>query len=445
MLFRSFGYLSGFGIFSIFILNVTYTPALRESLDRRKDDRELAGSWDESEITENRIIENLARLIKRPYAPKLLLLLIGMVAVSGLAVGFTMKASYDPTGELSQDFEITHAYNTLNEDFSLGTETAYIRVNGNLTSPTFWKEVRGAIERMVGDNYVVTYEGEPKTESILSVMPMLLKENPSLRKAYSKIDRDMDGKIDEDVSSDPLREFLNKIYSTKVAKYFIHKNENGNFDSLLIRVSTDTKMGYHGKELQKELQNDFENVGENVVIAGQPIIWAKGMNDMRDSMTNSVILCLIVAFAILPIVFALFHQSPRLGLLTVVTPLLVIGLLFMTMKLLSIPLNSMTAMVGAIIIGIGIDYPIHIANRWALERENDHSPENCYRISLGSAGKEVFYSSLTTMVAFAVFLILDMPVIVQFGLAIVLGLFYSLLGAVVILPFLLRLFWHKGD
>lgn len=102
-------------------------------------------------------------------------------------------------------------------------------------------------------------------------------------------------------------------------------------------------------------------------------------------------------------------------------------------------------MVGAIIIGIGIDYPIHIANRWALERENDHSPENCYRISLGSAGKEVFYSSLTTMVAFAVFLILDMPVIVQFGLAIVLGLFYSLLGAVVILPFLLRLFWHKGD
>ncbi|MEA1992850.1 MAG: MMPL family transporter, partial [Euryarchaeota archaeon] len=273
---------------------------------------------------------------------------------------------------------------------------------------------------------------------------LLIGEDPSLASPYLQIDRDMDGRIDEGVSSEKLKTFLNAVCKKKEARYYIHKNKNGNFDALLIRVMTDTTMGYHGIEALNDLKEDFKENG-NVEFAGTPIVWAKGMNDMRDSMTNSILLCLGFAFVVLTIVFTLSHRSPLLGFLTALPPFIVIGWLFMTLNLLDIPLNSMTAMVGAIVVGIGIDYPIHIANRWAVERKEGRTPEECYRISIGSTGKEVFYSSLTTLVVFATFLPLNMPVIKQFGEAIVFGLLYSLLAAVIILPLFLRLLWHRGD
>jgi len=48
----------------------------------------------------------------------------------------------------------------------------------------------------------------------------------------------------------------------------------------------------------------------------------------------------------------------KLNLMAGMVPILVLGWLFATM----------TAMVGAIIVRIGIDYPIHVANRWVIER-----------------------------------------------------------------------------
>ena len=203
-------------------------------------------------------------------------------------------------------------------------------------------------------------------------------------------------------------------------------------------------MGYHGKALLNELKEDFEGVRADVSITGMPIIWAKGLDDMRDSMTNSIFLCLSFAVLILPVVFGISHGSPMLGLMTAMPPLLVIGWLFATMKLLNVPLNMLTAMVGAIIVGIGIDYPIHMANRWALERKAGKNPEDCHAVSLSSTGKEVLYSALTTLIAFGVFILIPIPVIVQFSITVIFGLIYSLVGAVIILPILLRLFWHKG-
>lgn len=439
---RHFGVLSAFSIFAVFLLNLTLVPALRELLDTRKPGRRK--SKEQKGMKKNASF-HLPGITRRSCAAILLLLIFG-ISIPGWVTGMSMKASYDPTGELAKDAEITKAYEILNENFDVGTETVFIRIDGDLTDTLLWWEVQRAVENMNDDSYVVKYNGTARVDWILTAIPMLSLENPEVARLWMGIDRNMDGRIDRDASPEALKAFLEAVYSTPMGRHYIHRNENGNFDGLLIRVATRTKLGYHGEELVKELEEDFSQVkgsGIGVRFTGMPIIWARGINDIRDSMVKSILLCLAFAFTILPVAFGIYHRSPLLGILTALSPVAVMGWLFMTMKLLGIPLNMMTAMVGAIIVGLGIDYPIHMANRWALERKAGKTPEECYTIALSSTGREVFYSALTTLVAFGVFIIIPIPVIAQFALTVFLGLIYSLLGAVVVLPLLLRTFWHR--
>ncbi|AIF70270.1 hypothetical protein PAP_09470 [Palaeococcus pacificus DY20341] len=441
---RHFGFLSAFSILAIFILNLTFVPAVRELLDLRGGVGKVK-TGKGKRMARNGMIKRLLWLINRPSIVLVLLLVIFGVALPGWVMGLGMKASYDPTGELATDLDITKAYGILNEEFDVGTETVFIRVDGDLTNPELWGQLQNALENMNDDRYVVVYEKKARAEWILSLLPLFAMEDQKVIRAYLMVDRDMDGRIDDDAAPEQLKAFLNALYETPMGDQYIHRDEKGNFDGLIIRVATRTKLGYHGKKLMEELREDFEGVNAEVSFTGMPIVWAKGLDDIRDSMTNSIFLCLAFAFIVLPVAFGISHRSPLLGLLTAIPPFITLGWLFMTMKLIGIPLNMMTAMVGAVIVGIGIDYPIHIANRWALERKEGKGLEECYAISLSSTGREVLYSAITTLIAFGVFVLIPIPVIAQFATTTLFGLIYSFIGAVLTLPLLLRLFWHRGD
>ena len=112
------------------------------------------------------------------------------------------------------------------------------------------------------------------------------------------------------------------------------------------------------------------------------------------------------------------------------------------MYVLGIPLNMMTAMIGALVIGIGIDYPIHVSNRWAQERRAGKTREKCYLIAMRTTGREVSYSAVTTGVAFWAFLIMPVEIMTQFGIVMLFGIIYSLGATVLVLPMMLA-GWHK--
>ncbi|WP_148883354.1 efflux RND transporter permease subunit [Thermococcus aciditolerans] len=437
---RHFGFLSAFSILSVFVLNITFVPAIRVLIDGRREKGTVPAKKARGEHRTLRV----PWFINGKIIAAVLFLAILLVGAAGWYLGLGMKASYDPTGELARDLSVTRAYDLLNEKFSVGTERVYIRVDGDLTNPALWDELQDAVRRMNDDKYVVGSNGTAKVEWILTLVPFLSMENPEVLKTYAAVDRNGDGFIGGDASPEELKDFLSAVYSTPMGRYYLHRNKNGGFNGLLLVVPTRTDFGYHGKELLKELRDDFGGVTANVSFTGEPIIWAKGLDDVRDSMLNSMFLCLLFAFIVLPLAFGLAHRSPLLGLLVAVAPFLVLGWLFLTMRLLNIPLNTMTAMVGAIIVGIGIDYPIHIANRWALERRAGRNFSECYSISLSSTGREVLYSALTTLIAFGVLVTIPIPIITQFATTTLFGLIYSFLGAVLVLPILIRLFWHGG-
>lgn len=198
---RHFGLLAAFSIFLVFILNLTFVPALRELLDLRKAGRaKIPYKRRKHERLVSPITEHLTNLTRKKGLAVMIALVLGVIALLGWIFNLRMKASYDPTGELSKEFEVTRAYEILNDRFDIGTESVFIRINGDLTSPELWKDIQKAIDRMGDDRYVIHRNGEPYIEWILNMARFLASEDIGVALVYTAIDRDKDGRINTGVS-----------------------------------------------------------------------------------------------------------------------------------------------------------------------------------------------------------------------------------------------------
>ena len=117
-----------------------------------------------------------------------------------------------------------------------------------------------------------------------------------------------------------------------------------------------------------------------------------------------------------------------------------------TMYIFSISLNVLTVMVTALTIGLGLDYAIHIIERFREERSKSRSIEVSIQRTIKNTGKALFISALTTVFGFIILVISPMPPIQHFGFITATTIIYSALLAVVVLPIMLGLWakWHEN-
>ena len=102
-------------------------------------------------------------------------------------------------------------------------------------------------------------------------------------------------------------------------------------------------------------------------------------------------------------------------------------------------LNMVTVSIAAISLGVGIDYVIHIIERFREEREKGNQVEHALRIVGSSSGLALFGSAVSDIAGFAVINQSDMGFFSTFGLfcAVMIGL--SLIASIIITPAVLSL------
>ena len=109
-----------------------------------------------------------------------------------------------------------------------------------------------------------------------------------------------------------------------------------------------------------------------------------------------------------------------------------------TMVLLGLKLNVLNLSIGAIVVGVGIDYPIHIIERYSEERKGRIGISlEAMRQTLQSIGPGVWAGAVTTIVGFSACTILAMPVAVSFGLLMAWAILWVYLASIFFLPALL--------
>ena len=99
-------------------------------------------------------------------------------------------------------------------------------------------------------------------------------------------------------------------------------------------------------------------------------------------------------------------------------------------------LNLLSATLGLVLFGLGIDYGIHFYARYVEERMR-HSPEEAAVRTFMSTGQAISVGALTTAAALYVLVIADFKGFSQFGFIAGCGVLFSLVSMLIVLPALL--------
>ncbi|MDX9786181.1 MAG: MMPL family transporter [Desulfobacterales bacterium] len=89
---------------------------------------------------------------------------------------------------------------------------------------------------------------------------------------------------------------------------------------------------------------------------------------------------------------------------------------------------------AAVIIGLGIDFAIHIYDRYISERQKGQTIEAALERTVFQTGGAVLVGGLTTLAVFLVITFGDTPILFQIGWLVVLGLFFCMLNMLWALP-----------
>ncbi len=159
--------------------------------------------------------------------------------------------------------------------------------------------------------------------------------------------------------------------------------------------------------------------------------------DEMDSIGPQTMLISLVALVLLFLLLVWYFRSfvtPVFSLIPIVAGIIwTVGFVALTLG----EMNIITVMIMAVLLGLGIDFSIHLSSRFHEEMAAGRSLEESLALALGGTGRGVITGAVTTSVAFFTLMIADTKGIEQFGFCAGTGVLVTLFAVLWILPSLL--------
>jgi len=207
------------------------------------------------------------------------------------------------------------------------------------------------------------------------------------------------------------------------------RNQNAVITAYTYVGDSGSEMDRIFKEIEDEAQYNRPE-GVETEISGVPAVQQRLSSMVARDKNVTTMISLGLVFLI---TLGLFQGSFSSALM----PLIVVGLsvvwLYGTMGYLGIPLSTLAGSVAALVIGIGIDYSVHILNTYRFHRR-DNTVGEALSEAVGETGVAIVATSITTISAFMAFLSGMMPEMHRFGLIMSIGIGYALLFSFFLLP-----------
>jgi predicted RND superfamily exporter protein len=189
--------------------------------------------------------------------------------------------------------------------------------------------------------------------------------------------------------------------------------------------------------LVDQLRADLARVDPRAqaLLTGPPVVRQASLEAVlqafRLSLPVAVLLCFLVAAA--------FMRSLRYALVSIVPIVLVVAWLYAAMYGLDMAINVVSATIGAVSIGIGIDFAVHFTMRYREERSGGADVEQALRRSGRGTGTALLTSAASSIVGFGILALAPMPLFASYGLLTALMLAMAAVATLVVLPSLLVL------
>ncbi len=170
--------------------------------------------------------------------------------------------------------------------------------------------------------------------------------------------------------------------------------------------------------------------GVEVQLAGLPVIASTAASDLSSSRyLLTVVGLLAVALALLAV-----YRSWSRALVPLAPVVLATGWSSLVLFLSRVPLNPMSAALGALTIAIATEFSVILAARFRQERQAGREVGAALSRAYARTGAAVLASGVTAIAGFAVLIASDVGMLREFGFVTVIDLAVALLGVVVALP-----------
>jgi len=137
-------------------------------------------------------------------------------------------------------------------------------------------------------------------------------------------------------------------------------------------------------------------------------------------------------------------RAPAMALVIAVPLLMSLAWTFGVAYLAFETLNLMTATLGLVLFGLGIDFGIHFYGRYAEERAERNTVMKAAETSFTSTGQAITIGALTTAAALFALTAADFKGFSEFGFIAGVGILFALVSMTVVMPALLALFERTG-
>ncbi|WP_254530276.1 efflux RND transporter permease subunit [Natrinema gelatinilyticum] len=451
---REFGIVSGVGIVAAFLVFGLLLPALKLELDgllgriglsRRKAAFGRAGAA-------GNVLSVGADVARR--APSVVIAIAVVLSVAGGAAATDIETSVDQTDFLPRDSpawmdSLPKSFQP--SDYDLRANAEYINANfaqsrdqseaeflieGPITDPDTLERIAAGKDRVANtSSAMVLADGGLQVTGPLETIESVAETNETVAAMVAEADTDDDGVPDENLTA-----IYDAVYDAapERAAATIHRAD-GEYRSL--RLSVGLSGGADTETITDEMRDVATTIeGETeltVTATGRPIIEELVQQGLLTTLVDGFLITFGVIIVFLTLIFWLRYRTATLGAVVLTPVLLAQAWLLGTMYLAGIAFTPETAIIAAIGIGIGVDYAIHIGERFLEEYHGRGDSITALRRTVRGTGGALLASAVTTAAGFGVLVLALVPSLQRFGFVTSVAIGYAFLASILVLPSLL--------
>lgn len=157
-----------------------------------------------------------------------------------------------------------------------------------------------------------------------------------------------------------------------------------------------------------------------------------------DLILEGQVMSLILSIIIVIILLSLMFKNFVIGLIGAVPILITAVIGFGTMGFLNIPLNTTTALLSSIALGIGIDYAVHFIEQYRQNAETSNNSLEIAQKTMAHSGRAISLNALVVIIGFMVLVFSVFPPNRELGALVSMNMFTSFVGTLTIMLVLLH-------
>jgi len=428
----SFYLLVSLSMVIVFVLTTLFQGAIQTELSRHERSPHQAAATASSPTLLERATQRMSRLSGHLVARAAWPVVLGSCLLFGLALASASRLESEVAREdfLPPDVP-THEANEALKRYFGNSRIGYVLFAGDVENPALLGKIK-RLEKSLGKYpQIEQVLGTPNVDSVVGLLDkMRIPIDPELdvRSAFDRI------------STSELR--ANYVLDTSfrdAADHVLRKTGDA-YDGLLMRFFVRGEASSVVLAATGAIRHELEELGldqipgVDVRVGGGDITYALESVYYADVMMRSLLLSLVANFLVLCVAW----RRLRPVLAAIVPLVLAIAVVMGVMPVFGVTLNPLNLAIGAIVVGLGIDYPIHIIERFEEERRSGGlAPQEAAQRALNTMGPHILASMLTTVVGFCASCVLLLPLSVSFGLLTGAAVAFAYFASIFLLPVLL--------